>query len=212
MRLSVRQAAAMLNVSETQVYRWIDDDEIPFAMIQHHPGFHRVELLEWAMEKELPISADLYEDERDQPLTAALERGGGRTLAGGLDAIAADLPLGLADREVIRTVIAARSRDMFAMRAQLAIPKARSPLVCPDTPPLVMLWWCDLPLAINNARTKVVFLIVAPSIKEHLRLLSRLSLALYDRALCECVLRTCAFDQVVAEARRWESARLEQAR
>ena len=54
MKLTVRAAAVMLSVSETAIYRWVDDDEIPFVMIQHHPMFHRVELLEWAMAMELP--------------------------------------------------------------------------------------------------------------------------------------------------------------
>jgi excisionase family DNA binding protein len=65
MKLDVREAAHMLNVSATKIYRWVDAEVIPFVMNQRHPMFLRVELLEWAMEMEIPISADLYEDEGD---------------------------------------------------------------------------------------------------------------------------------------------------
>jgi excisionase family DNA binding protein len=209
-KLTVREAAAMLNVSETKVYRWIDDEEIPFVMVHHHPMFHRVELLEWAMEMELPISADLYEHAGDHPFTAALERGGGHTLGGDLGGLAADLPFeSAADREVVRAVIAAREAEIFVSRAAdwIAIPKARSPIICAETPPLVLLWWCGhRALVISHAPTSALFLIVAPTIGEHLRLLSRLSLALHDPAFRTAAQNAGAFDQVIAEARRWESA------
>ena len=72
MKLNIREAAAMLNMSETKLYRWVDDGEIPFVTIQQRPLFHRLELLEWAMEQDLPISVDLYEDPTDAPFATAL--------------------------------------------------------------------------------------------------------------------------------------------
>lgn len=207
MRLSVREAATMLNVSETKVYRWVDEEEIPFVMIHHHPMFHRVELLEWAMAMELPISVDLYEDDRDQPFTSALERGGGRALRGGLVDLPAALPIESAERDVIRAVIAARESEMFVARPAdgIAIPKARSPIICPEASSMVMLWWCGhRALVINEVPTNVLFLVVAQTIKQHLQLLSRLAHALHDSAFRTAVQRKDAFDQVVAEARRWE--------
>jgi len=104
-------------------------------------------------------------------------------------------------------VIVARESELFVNGAAegIAIPKARSPIVCPDTPAMVMLWWCgQRAIVIDEAPTKVLFLIVAPTIKQHLQLVSRLSLALYDADLRTAVQRNGAFDQVVAQARRWE--------
>lgn len=200
----------MLSVSETKIYRWVDDDEIPFVMIHHHPMFHRVELLEWAMAMELPVRVDLYEGEHEQPFTLALERGGGRTLEGGLDALAAGLPIERAsDRDVLASVISARRSELFVHRAAacIAVPKARSPIICPEVPPLVTLWWPgDRALVINDVPTSAVFVILAPTIKQHLQLLARLSLALHDPGFRAAVQRTGAFGPVVAEARRWEQA------
>jgi len=200
----------MLKVSETKIYRWVEDDEIPFVMIHHHPRFHRVELLEWAMAMELPVSVDLYEGGHDQPFSAALERGGGRTLAGSLGDLAADLPIERADeREVLQAVIAARGDELFIRRGadRILVPRARSPIICPETPPMVMLWWCgERARKPDRVPVSVVFLILAPTIKQHLQLLSRLSLALHDEAFGAAVQRPGAFDRVVAEARRWEQA------
>jgi PTS system nitrogen regulatory IIA component len=207
-KLSVREAARILNVSETAIYRWVDEEEIPFVMIHHHPMFHRVELLEWAMERELAVSADLYEDERDHPLATALEHGGGHLLGEDLGALADTIPAATPrDRDVLRAVLAARERDLFVSRPAdwIAMPKARSPIICPDTQPLVGLWWCGhRAMVVNDALMKVLFLIVSPTIKLHLKLLSRLSLALHDHAFRTAVLKRGTFEPVIAEARRFE--------
>lgn len=198
MKLGVRQAAAMLNVPEARVYRWVDDDEIPFVMIHQQPRFHRLELLEWAMEMELPITTDLYEGPQDQPLARALERGGGHQLGSALGDLATDLPVGDADRELIRTILTTREGALFVVRDGVALPRARSPFVCAGVPAAVGLWWRE--------RAPTVFLIVAPTIKEHLQLLSRLSRILHDPALVEVVRQRGAFDAVLATARRLELA------
>ena len=195
MTLTVREAATVLNVSETKIYRWVDDEVIPFVMVHHHPRFHRLELLEWAMEMELPVSFDLYADVHDQPLTRALERGGGRVIDTDLAELASQLPLEPADRDVVRSVITAREAELFVNAGEIAIPKARSPIICADSSAAVSLSWSG---------QRALFLIVAPTIKRHLQLLSRLSLAVRDSRVRTAVQRTGAFEPVVVETRRWE--------
>jgi len=203
-KLTIREAAAMLNVPETKLYRWVDDGEIPFVTIQHHPLFHRLELLEWAMEQDLPISVDLYEDPTEAPFATALELGGGHVMtAAGLPQIADDLPIDAGDRDVIRAVIAARGHEMFQVRDRIAVPTARSPLICPELPPTVMLWWCrDDVLTVDGQPTKAVFAIAAPTVLDHLQLLSRLLLVLRDDGFVQAVQRVYPIANVIAEARR----------
>lgn len=204
MKLSIREAAAMLNVSETKLYRWVDDGDIPFVTLQHRPLFHRLELLEWAMENDVPISIDLYEDAADAPFETALENGGGHLMNGtALTQIADALPIDPGDREVIAAVLAARGHEMFQSRDGIAIPRPRSPLICSELPPMVLLWWCrDQALTIDEAPTKAVFAIVTPTVLDHLQLLSRLSLVLRDEAFATAVKRVYPFASVIAEARR----------
>jgi hypothetical protein len=115
----------------------------------------------------------------------------------------------VAERDTIAAVLAARGRELFVHRAAgaIALPKARSPIICPDVPAMVPWWWCgDRLLVPGGAPVSVVFLIFAPTIKQHLQLLSRLSLALHDRELATALGAPGAADQVLAEARRWELA------
>lgn len=209
MKLTVREAASVLDVSETKIYRWVDHEVIPFVMIHHQPVFHRLELLEWAMEMELPIRVDLYEDGHDLPFATALERGGGHMIGDRLDEIAGSLPVPASDREAVREVLVSRESELFVGRPGdlIAIPKARSPIICPDVPSAVSLWWCGhRAVVINNARRSAIFLIVAPTVRCHLQLLSRLSLALHDPGFRDAVKRAGAFDGVIVQARRWESS------
>jgi excisionase family DNA binding protein len=203
-KLNIREAAAMLNVSETKLYRWVDEGEIPFVTIQHHPLFHRLELLEWAMEHDLPISVDLYEDPTDAPLATALELGGGHLMtADGLAQIADDLPIDHEERDVIRAVIAARGAEMFQSRDGIAIPKPRNPLICPQLPPTVMLWWCrEQPIEVGGETVKAVFAIATPTILDHLQLLSRLLLVLRDHGFVHAVQHVDPIANVIAQARR----------
>jgi len=208
-KLTVRQAAAMLGVPETKVYRWVDDDEIPFVMLHQQPRFHRLELLEWAMENELPLDVDLYEAGPERPLTAALERGGGHTLAGTIADIAGNIPSASEhERGWIQAILPARAGAAFVhpVAEGIALQRPHSPLICPESPAIVALWWCDPAVTLGGKAAHAVFSIVAPTIEQHLQLLSRLSLALHDDAVRAAVVRKDAFGQVLAEVRRWEAA------
>lgn len=209
MKLNIREAAAMLNVSESKLYRWVDDGEIPCVTIQDHPLFHRLELLEWAMEQNIPISVDLYEDATDAPFTTALERGGGQLMMTGseLAQLARNLPIEPGDREVIGAVLAARGREMFQTRDGIAIPSPRSPLICSDVLPTVALWWSrEEPILIDEVPAKAIFAIITPTVLDHLQLLSRLSLVLRDEAFAAAVKRVDPFASLLVEARRAEQA------
>ena len=103
MKLTVRQAARLLSVSESELYRWVESGEIPCVFVKNQPLFGRAELLEWATARRLPVSLELFEngDEGGTHLRVAdaLERGGvhhnvpGRDRADVLRAIVERLPL-----------------------------------------------------------------------------------------------------------------------
>ena len=127
-------------------------------MLQHQPRFHRLELLEWALENERRISVDLYENEHDEPFAHALERGGGHMLVREPLRYRRRAPLGSgqrscrelpSDRELIRAVLVARDGAVFVHRAAdgIAIPRAHEPdHRSRSSPAAVRLWWCSSPL------------------------------------------------------------------
>lgn len=208
MTLGARDAARLLNVSETALYRWVDADEIPFVMIQHRPTFHRVELLEWAIENDLPLATDLYENGGEAPLAAALDRGGGQVLTGGLAGLALeDAVPDAGDRDVLRAVIAARASEMFVVRTTeaIAVPRARSPIVRAGPPQVVLARLLHSTTILGGAPVSAVFLILSPTVAEHLKLLSRLALALHDRDLRAAVVEPAAFAHVLDAVRRFEA-------
>ncbi|HEY6179919.1 MAG TPA: helix-turn-helix domain-containing protein, partial [Kofleriaceae bacterium] len=64
MKITVREAARLLSVSESEIYRWIDDGDIPCHVVNHQPLFSRAELLEWATAHRKPLSTELFDDGR----------------------------------------------------------------------------------------------------------------------------------------------------
>src|SRR5258708_36188400 len=80
MKLNVRHAARLLSVSESQVYRWVEEGEIPCLIVKNQPLFGRAELLEWATARRLPVSLELFENSDEEGarlrLADTLERGG----------------------------------------------------------------------------------------------------------------------------------------
>ncbi|MGZ6096507.1 MAG: helix-turn-helix domain-containing protein, partial [Polyangiales bacterium] len=62
MLLTVRDAAKLLRTAESQIYRWVDDGDIPFQRVNEQIRFHRAELLEWATARRLPVSVEMFDD------------------------------------------------------------------------------------------------------------------------------------------------------
>ncbi len=59
MKLTVRDAAGLLNVSEKSIYRWIKQGVIPAYQINDQYRFNRAELLEWATSRKISVSPEI---------------------------------------------------------------------------------------------------------------------------------------------------------
>ena len=142
MQLSVKDAAALLNVSDETVYKWVKQEEIPSHTINEQVRFNRAELLEWATARNIQVSPDLFTS--DQPnrsslptLTEALTAGGVAYRVGGTDqpsvlrAVVQVMKLpDEVDREFLYQVLLAReSLGSTGVGDGIAIPHVRNPVV-----------------------------------------------------------------------------------
>jgi PTS system nitrogen regulatory IIA component len=214
MKLTVREAARLLSVSESELYRWVDDGQIPFYLINHQPLFSRAELLEWAMARHLPLSPELFEEgARAVHLADALAHGGVHRDVEGDDrdavlrAVVARLPIDdEEDRDMVLSVLLAREAQLSTgVGRGIAIPHVRAPLVFAGTPAAIALCFLARPVAfgaIDAAPVHTVFAMVTPTIRGHLQLLSRLSYALHDAAFKAVLERRAPTEEILEAARR----------
>src|SRR5262245_12127931 len=120
MKLSVRDTAKMLNVTEEVVYRWIREGTIPVHRVNDNYRFHRTDVLEWATARGIRVSpAEFHKDDESRGvamprLSEALGAGGVHYGVPGTDresvlrAVVERMPIDEADREMLFDFLIAR--------------------------------------------------------------------------------------------------------
>src|SRR5438034_1841771 len=152
MKLSVRDAAGLLSVTEKTIYRWIKQGAIPAYQINDQYRFNRAELLEWATSKKLSVSPDIFSEPEggDAPppsLSEALTLGGiyyrigGNDKASALQAVVDTMKLpDEVDRQFLYQVLLAREAlGSTGIGEGIAIPHVRNPIVLHVSRPMVTL-------------------------------------------------------------------------
>ena len=216
MELNVRDAARLLGTAEKQVYRWIDEGEIPFYKINDQPRFNRAELLEWATSRRMPVSVEVFhdagEDGRAGPgLVEALKAGGVHTAVPGTDresvlrAVVSVLRLpATVDREFLVQVLLAReAMGSTGIGEGIAIPHVRNPVVLNGVPASITLCYLANPIqfdAVDGQPVHTIFSMISSTIRGHLRLLARLSWALHAPGFKAAVLRRAKEAEILDEA------------
>ena len=196
MQLTVRDVAGLLEVSEKTVYRWIDDGKLPGYRIGGQYRFNRAELLAWATANRFQVSPDIFlepesPDASPASLLSAMMEGGIYYRVSGNDpASCIRNAVGLlllpqdVDREYLYQVLWAReSLDSTAVGEGVAIPHLRNPVVLHLDKPLIALCFLENAVdfhSLDGEPVRVMLLVIAPKVKSHLQLLSRLSFAIRD--------------------------------
>jgi PTS system nitrogen regulatory IIA component len=218
-KLTVKDAARMLHVSEREVYRWIRERSIPVHQIGDQHRFHRSELLEWATSRGIRITSEEFHSAplNDEPMPSfaeALEAGGvhhgvkGSDRESVLRAVVDRMPIEEDDRELIYDFLVAREAlGSTGIGDGIAIPHVRNPLVLHVARASITLCFLDKPVdfqSIDGQPVHTVFSLVSPTIRSHLYLLSRLSTALHDGRFKDAVLGRLSRERILEEARRVE--------
>lgn len=212
-KLLVRDAARLLDVSEKTIYRWIKQGSIPVYRINEQYRFNRAELLEWATSRRISISPEIFHEADaeavDLPdLREALSAGGINYRIGGRDkdtvlAAVVDamrLPEEV-DREfLVRVLLAREALGSTAIGDGIAIPHVRNPVVLHLARPTITLCFLEHPVdfgALDGKPVNTLFTLVSPTVRAHLHLLSRLSFALRQSCFLDPVLRQASREELL---------------
>jgi PTS system nitrogen regulatory IIA component len=220
MKLTIRQAAEALAVSEQTILRWVRDEALPAARVNEQLRFNRGDVLEWATARGKTVASDIFPDTGEDESTigsfaAALEYGGIHVDVGGTDVASVlravvdvmHLPQD-ADREAIYEVMLAREAlGSTGIGDGIAIPHVRRPLVLNTAKASIALCFLAHPSAFgafDGQPITTVFSFVTPTSRVHLKLLARLSAALHDDGFRQALRDRASADHILAEARRAE--------
>jgi nitrogen PTS system EIIA component len=193
MEIDVREAARLLSVSEKTIYRWIKRGEIPGFRISGQYRFSKTELLEWATSRRIGVNPEIFreaeEAESDPGIEESLRAGGihfrvpGGTTEEVFTAVIRlmSLPEDV-DRVFLRDVLLSReSLGSTGIGEGIAIPHVRNPIVVSHPVPTMTLCFLEKPIEFDSIDGKPVhtlFTLISPTVRTHLRILSRLTYAL----------------------------------
>jgi PTS system nitrogen regulatory IIA component len=222
MQLTVRDASRLLDVPESTVTRWIKQRGLPSEHVGGHYYFNRVDLMEWATANRVKVSMEVFDhlepdDEPGPSLAEALEAGGihyglqDTNKEAALRALVQVLPApdGI-DRELLlRLFLAREASASTAIGDGIALPHVRNPIVLNVERPMVTLGFLERPVdfgALDGKPVQVLFSLICPTMRTHLRILSRLSYALHDDQFKVVLTRLGGPEEIMQEVRRVEAA------
>jgi len=222
MRLSVRQVSKLLKVSEKKVAEWIRRGVLRADRVDHQYQLYRSDLLERASSRAIDVHTDIFSatepaGERTPMLVDALRAGGifyglhGADKPAALRAIVDTIALPPdIDRESVAQLLLAReAMGSTAIGGGIAIPHVRRPIIMGGSPASIALCFLEHPVdfgAFDGQLVFAVFLLITPTARTHLQLLSRLSYALHDADLTATLIRRAPSAEILAEFQRVEDA------
>ena len=222
MQLGVKDAAGIFSVSEKTIYRWIKQKHLPACQVSDEYRFNRAELLEWATECKVNVSAGIMNEPADAEgmphrLDDALRLGGIFHRVGGTDkasvlrAVVDNMQLPEeVDRTFLYDVLLAReSLGSTAIGDSIAIPHVRHPIVLHMSHPTITLCFLEHPIdfgAEDGRPVDILFTLASPTVRTHQHLLSKLAFALKDHQFRAVLSRQVPCEEILGEARRVESS------
>jgi nitrogen PTS system EIIA component len=192
MMIDIKEVSKFLAISEKTIYRLIAKHDIPVYKIGGAYRFNRVELLEWATSKKMPVSPQIFDDallDAMPSLVDAIMTGGihyhiqGNDKESVIRAIVGTIPLpDDSDKEfLVGALIARENLGTTAIGDGIAIPHVRNPIIFHVDKPIVALCFLEKAIdfgALDKKPVDTVLTIITNSIRSHLHILSRLSFAL----------------------------------
>jgi PTS system nitrogen regulatory IIA component len=218
--LSLADVAHHLDLPEGTIRRWVRQGRIPVVRQGDELVFDRRELEDWATAHQIRFIRRARTDDSEAApqlsLANALEVGG--VFRCGECTDAAETLRMLADRAPIAEEHRPRLLELLKEREELsstgigrgvAVPHPRRPMGNVVDRAIVMCAVLDPPIdfnAVDGEPVAAFFLLLSPSTRDHLKLLSRLAYCLRDREFLQTVRQRPDTDTLTAEVRRIEEA------
>jgi PTS system nitrogen regulatory IIA component len=223
MQLTLREASSYLSVSESTIRRWIEQRDLPIHRADERVYLNAVELWEWAVEHQVPVSRSLLDRARQTPddfpsLSTLLRAGGVHAHVPGADkptvlnAIVSRLPLPSdVDRGFLVSVLEAReAMGSTGIGEGIAIPHVRNPIVLRVDAPFVTLCLLEHAVefeAVDGRPVHALFMVVSPTVPGHLRALAQLGFVLRDAALRRMLRERASSDEILGRVELLEAQR-----
>jgi nitrogen PTS system EIIA component len=191
MKLTVKQLAGCLDLPPGTIRRWVVQGRIPVHMIENDCIFNQSSLERWAVCHNLKFTSPQIKPQIPvlplvENLVSAVERGG---VFYDIDADSVQSALRAAVErlaqipEATKTELLQRLLEREALSSTgvgngVALPHPRSPLAGEHTPSIIATFFLKSPIdfdALDGRPVFVLFLLLCPSVRQHLHLLSRLS-------------------------------------
>jgi nitrogen PTS system EIIA component len=220
MMIKDADVAELMQIDEKTVARWIRKEGLAAVEVNGVYQINRVDLLEWATEHGIKVPPALFvADNRAlefPTLADALKAGGvfcsvpGNDKVTVLENLVANLSLPpQVDPEFLLQVLLAREAlGTTAIGDGIAIPHVRNPILVNLPSPAITLSFLQQPVdfgALDGKPVEIVFMLISPTVRIHLHLLSKLAYALRDDSFRSTLRCPCDPAMILDAARRVEA-------
>lgn len=221
MQLNVRELSKFLSVTERTIYRWIKLASIPFYKIHDQYRFNRLEILEWATARKINISQEMLQDQEDKVLDLSLaetiQSGGiyyrveGRNKKELLTSVInlLNLPADIDRKDILNAVLIREELGSTGFGDGIAIPHARYPIVTHIPNVIVSVSFAENPVdfqALDNKPVNCLFTLISPTVRSHLKTLSRIAFVLRDEKVKSVLVEQKSREVILTEIKRVEQS------
>ena len=201
MHFKIEEVATLLNLPASTVQRWIRQGKIPVYSFRGEYVFLEKDLRKWAKSRGIVVAArsneEIVKDHRHKSsLGSAMERGGviqgvgGNDISSVLKAVVEAAPIdpSIDRNELFARLIEREELSTTGIGGGVAIPHPRTPILNGEADASITTCFVEAPIdfdAIDGLPVFVMFLMLSPSPKVHLKLLAELSHLLRNKSFAD---------------------------
>ncbi len=185
-QLTIKEVSELLDLPEITIMRWIKQGKIPFQMREGRYVFDKKQLINWANLHNIPLKEERKKvEEKDISLYEAIKKGGvffdleGGSVEEVLRNALNLLDLDVDKEELLEKLLQREELCSTGIGEGVALPHPRQPVK--DIEPMIGVFFLKNEVdyhALDGKKVFVLFLILCPSTRLHLKLLSKLSFIL----------------------------------